>query len=76
MVGELMARKMRSGTGEGPGICKKWRPVGWKFVVSMRGKAFQFFRLFFVFKMSLSRVFVLKLVVTIRFFVFKISYGH
>ena len=28
MVGRLMARKMRSGTGLGPGICKKWRPVG------------------------------------------------
>ena len=24
-----------SGTGEGPGICRKWRPVGWKSRFSM-----------------------------------------
>jgi len=30
MVGKLMVRKIRSGTGEGPGICKKWRPATWK----------------------------------------------
>src|ERR1039457_1435289 len=30
IVGRLMARRMRSGTGLGPGICRKWRPRGWK----------------------------------------------
>ena len=28
MVGRLIARRMRSGTGLGPGICRKWRPLG------------------------------------------------
>lgn len=28
MTGMLMARKTRSGTGLGPGICRKWRPWG------------------------------------------------
>src|SRR3569623_2127037 len=37
MVGRLIARRMRSGTGDGPGICRKWRPVGWKSSVTMRG---------------------------------------
>src|SRR4029453_12463526 len=27
MVGLSMARRMRSGTGVGPGICRKWRPA-------------------------------------------------
>src|SRR3977135_3052894 len=27
MTARSMARKMRSGTGVGPGICKKWRPA-------------------------------------------------
>src|SRR5512143_526179 len=27
MMGVSIARKMRSGSGEGPGICKKWRPT-------------------------------------------------
>src|SRR6185295_7774891 len=35
MVGMLMARRMRSGTGLGPGICRKWLPTGWKSRVSM-----------------------------------------
>src|ERR1035438_6679684 len=30
IVGRLMARRMRSGTGLGPGICRKWRPLAWK----------------------------------------------
>src|SRR5256714_14879387 len=29
MVGRLMAHRMRSGTGLGPGIWRKCRPVGW-----------------------------------------------
>src|SRR6185295_14373834 len=37
MVGRLIARRMRSGTGLGPGICRKWCPVGWKSSVSMGG---------------------------------------
>ena len=36
-IGRLMARRMRSGTGDGPGICRKWRPVGWKSSVTMAG---------------------------------------
>src|SRR4051812_42701307 len=28
IMGVSMARKMRSGRGVGPGICKKWRPTG------------------------------------------------
>src|SRR5215203_3225409 len=35
IVGRLIARRMRSGTGLGPGICRKWRPVGWKSRSSM-----------------------------------------
>ena len=27
MTGMSMARRMRSGTGVGPGICRKWRPA-------------------------------------------------
>src|SRR4051812_12763910 len=27
MIGVSMARRMRSGTGVGPGICRKWRPA-------------------------------------------------
>ena len=37
MVGWLIARRMRSGTGLGPGICRKWRPAGWKFRLIMDG---------------------------------------
>jgi hypothetical protein len=39
-------------------------------------QSLSFIHSFFVFKMPLSRVFVLKLVDTIHFFVFKNSYGH
>src|SRR6478752_1436329 len=35
IVGRLIARRIRSGTGLGPGICRKWRPVGWKSRSSM-----------------------------------------
>ena len=28
IVGRLIARRIRSGTGLGPGICRKWRPLG------------------------------------------------
>src|SRR5215813_2919884 len=28
MIGVSMARRMRSGSGEGPGMCRKWRPMG------------------------------------------------
>ena len=27
MIGVSIARRMRSGTGVGPGICRKWRPA-------------------------------------------------
>src|SRR6476646_6131034 len=27
MMGVSIARKMRSGSGEGPGMCRKWRPT-------------------------------------------------
>src|SRR5262245_60907269 len=27
MIGVSMARRMRSGSGEGPGMCRKWRPA-------------------------------------------------
>ena len=27
ITGMSMARRMRSGTGVGPGICRKWRPA-------------------------------------------------
>src|SRR6266851_8427886 len=27
MMGVSIARRMRSGNGEGPGMCKKWRPT-------------------------------------------------
>src|SRR6476646_6809232 len=27
MIGVSMARRMRSGNGEGPGMCRKWRPT-------------------------------------------------
>src|ERR1043165_7905276 len=36
MTGRSMARRIRSGTGDGPGICRKWRPVGGKSSVSMQ----------------------------------------
>src|SRR5580704_5063530 len=35
MVGRLIARRMRSGTGLGPGICRKCRPLGWKSSLTM-----------------------------------------
>src|SRR5690606_19831375 len=35
MVGWATARRMRSGTGLGPGTWRKWRPVGWKSSVGM-----------------------------------------
>ena len=35
IVGRLMARRMRSGTLVGPGICRKWRPVGCESSFSM-----------------------------------------
>src|SRR3954466_13935476 len=27
MIGVSMARRMRSGSGDGPGMCRKWRPA-------------------------------------------------
>src|SRR5690349_7948404 len=44
MVGRLMARRMRSGTGLGPGICRKWRPLGWLSRAIMESLSFDFFR--------------------------------
>src|SRR5205085_4130299 len=56
IVGRLMARRMRSGTGDGPGICRKWRPVGWKSSVTMRAFSRVGFRRrpFFAYKIRLS----------------------
>jgi hypothetical protein len=28
MIGVSIARSTRSGSGDGPGICRKWRPTG------------------------------------------------
>src|SRR5262244_1472346 len=28
MMGVSIARRIRSGSGDGPGICRKWRPTG------------------------------------------------
>ena len=56
MVGRLIARRMRSGTGLGPGICRKWRPVGWwssvEHRVVLRGQISV--RRFFAYKIHLS----------------------
>src|SRR5687768_13398397 len=63
---------MRSGTGEGPGICRKWRPVGWKSSVSINS-LWEEFCSFFAYKIHLSSCSIPTTGFTWQVFAYKIS---